>query len=73
MNGMAAAWRTHKAYTVSGSTVTESDMTSESDYYAWQGSTSFAGEKDPCALVKVADGEKNGGYRPWRRSMILFQ
>lgn len=58
MNGMAAAWRTHKAYTVSGSTVTESDMTSESDYYAWQGSTSFAGEKDPCALVKVADGEK---------------
>ena len=58
MNGMAAAWRTHKSYTVSGSTVTESDMTSESDYYAWQGSTSFAGEKDPCSLVKVADGEK---------------
>ena len=58
MNGMAVAWRTHKAYTVSGSTVTESDMASESDYYAWQGSTSFAGEKDPCALVKVADGEK---------------
>lgn len=58
MNGMAVAWRTHKSYTVSGSTVTESDMTSESDYYAWQGSTSFAGEKDPCALVKVADGEK---------------
>lgn len=58
MNGMAVAWRTHKAYTVSGSTVTESDMTSESDYYSWQGSTSFDGEKDPCALVKVADGEK---------------
>lgn len=58
MNGMAAAWRTRKVYKVSGSTVTESDITSESDYYAWQGSTSFAGEKDPCSLVKVADGEK---------------
>lgn len=58
MNGMAASWRTRKVYKVSGSTVTESDITSESDYYAWQGSTSFAGEKDPCALVKVADGEK---------------
>ena len=58
MNGMAASWRTRKVYKVSGSTVTESDITSESDYYAWQGSTSFAGEKDPCSLVKVADGEK---------------
>ena len=58
MNGMAASWRTRKVYKVSGSTVTESDITSESDYYAWQGSTSFAGEKDPCVLVKVADGEK---------------
>lgn len=58
MNGMVASWRTRKVYKVSGSTVTESDITSESDYYAWQGSTSFAGEKDPCVLVKVADGEK---------------
>lgn len=58
MNGMAASWRTRKVYKVSGSTVTESDINSESDYYAWQGSTSFAGEKDPCSLVKVADGEK---------------
>lgn len=58
MSGLPTAWRTHKSYTVSGSTVTESDMTSESDYFAWQGSTSFDGANDPCSLVKVADGEK---------------
>lgn len=57
-SSMATSWRTRKAYTVSGSTVTESDMTSETDYFAWQGSSSFAGANDPCALVKVADGEK---------------
>lgn len=57
-SSMATSWRTRKAYTVSGSTVTESDMTSETDYIAWQGSSSFAGANDPCSLVKVADGEK---------------
>lgn len=55
--GSAASWRERKYYTVSDGVVTAGTMTSETDYFNWQGSTSFK-DNDPCALVKVADGEK---------------
>ncbi len=56
---LAASWRDHACYTVSGSSVTESVMKSENEYLDWVGTTSFTGENDPCSLVKVAAGEKS--------------
>ncbi len=56
---LAASWRDHACYKVSGSSVSAGVMKSEEEYLDWTGTTSFTGDNDPCSLVKVAAGEKS--------------
>lgn len=57
MTGNVASWRSHPFYTASDGVVTASTMSSEDDYFSWQGSTVAKDATDPCSYVKVADGE----------------
>lgn len=56
---LATSWRDRTCYKVSGSSVSPVVMKSEDEYLDWMGTTSFTGDNDPCALVKVASGEKS--------------
>ncbi len=57
--GLAASWRNHPFYTATDGVVTMSTMTSEEDYFNWQGSSVAKDETDPCSYVKVAEGENS--------------
>lgn len=57
--GLIAGWRNHPYYTVSGGVVSAGTMTSQEDYFDWQGSTVAEDATDPCTYVKVAEGENS--------------
>ncbi len=57
--GNTASWRIHPFYTATDGVVTMSTMSSEEDYFNWQGSTVAKDETDPCSYVKVAEGENS--------------
>lgn len=56
-SGLAASWRNHPYYTAAGGSVSAGTMTSEEQYFDWQGSIVAKDDTDPCSYVKVADGE----------------
>lgn len=59
MKGNAANWRIHPFYTAADGVVTMSTMSSEEDYFNWQGSSVAKDETDPCSYVKVGEGENS--------------
>ncbi len=59
MTGLIANWRIHPFYTAADGVVTMSTMSSEEDYFNWQGSSVAKDETDPCSYVKVAEGENS--------------
>ncbi len=59
LSGNVASWRIHPFYTAADGVVTMSTMSSEDDYFSWQGSTVAKDATDPCSYVKVAEGENS--------------